>query len=69
MCISMQLALFEFIIFIGITIYFLNKISLLNKKINFYIQSALDLNRENKLLKEEKSAMKKFLALDKSNDW
>jgi hypothetical protein len=65
----MQLALFEFIIFIGITIYFLNKISLLNKKINFYIQSALDLNRENKLLKEEKSAMKKFLALDKSNDW
>ncbi len=65
----MNLAKIELIITILITIYFLNEISLLNKKINFYIQSALDLDRENKLLKEEKSAMKKFLALDKSNDW
>jgi hypothetical protein len=65
----MNLAKIELIIIILITIYFLNEISLLNKKINFYIQSALDLDRENKLLKEEKSAMKKFLALDKSNDW
>ncbi len=65
----MNLAKIELIIIILITIYFLNEISLLNKKINFYIQSALDLDRENKLLKKEKSAMKKFLALDKSNDW
>jgi hypothetical protein len=65
----MNLAKIELIIIILITMYFLNEISLLNKKINFYIQSALDLDRENKLLKEEKSAMKKFLALDKSNDW
>ncbi len=60
---------FELIIIILITLYFLNKISKLNKKINFYIQSSLDLSRENKILREEKSAMKKFLALDKSNDW
>ena len=65
----MNLAKIELIIIILITIYFLNEISLLNKKINFYIQSALDLDKQNKLLKEEKSAMKKFLALDKSNDW
>ena len=65
----MNLAKIELIIIILITMYFLNEISLLNKKINFYIQSALDLDKQNKLLKEEKSAMKKFLALDKSNDW
>lgn len=65
----MNLVKIELIIIILITIYFLNEISLLNKKINFYIQSALDLDKQNKLLKEEKSAMKKFLALDKSNDW
>jgi hypothetical protein len=65
----MNLAKIELIVIILITIYFLNEMSLLNKKNNFYIQSALDLHRENKLLKEEKSAMKKFLALDKSNDW
>ena len=65
----MNLAKIELIVIILITIYFLNEMSLLNKKINFYIQSALDLDKQNKLLKEEKSAMKKFLALDKSNDW
>ena len=59
----MNLVKIELIIIILITIYFLNEISLLNKKINFYIQSALDLDKQNKLLKEEKSAMKKFLAL------
>ncbi len=69
MCISMQLALFEFIILIGMTIYFLNKISRLNKINNFYIQQSINLDKENQILRKEKSAMKKFLALDKSINW
>jgi hypothetical protein len=69
MCISMQLALFEFIILIGMTIYFLNKISRLNKINNFYIQQTINLDKENQILRKEKSAMKKFLALDKSINW
>ena len=69
MCISMQLALFEFIILIGMLIYFLNKISRLNKINNFYIQQSINLDKENQILRKEKSAMKKFLALDKSINW
>jgi len=69
MCISIQLALFEFIILIGMTIYFLNKISRLNKINNFYIQQSINLDKENQILRKEKSAMKKFLALDKSINW
>jgi hypothetical protein len=69
MYISMQLALFEFIILIGMTIYFLNKISRLNKINNFYIQQSINLDKENQILRKEKSAMKKFLALDKSINW
>jgi hypothetical protein len=65
----MQLALFEFIILIGMTIYFLNKISRLNKINNFYIQQSINLDKENQILRKEKSAMKKFLALDKSINW
>ena len=69
MCISMQLALFEFIILIGMTIYFLNKISRLNKINNFYIQQSINLDKENQILRKEKSAIKKLLALDKSINW
>lgn len=65
----MQLALFEFIILICLVIYFLKKILYLNKINNFYIQRAIIIDRENQNLKKEKSAMKKFLALDKSNNW
>lgn len=65
----MQLALFEFIILIGMTIYFLNKISRLNKINNFYIQQSINLDKENQILRKEKSAIKKLLALDKSINW
>ena len=65
----MQLALFEFIILICLVIYFLKKILYLNKINNFYIQQSINLDKENQKLKNEKSAMKKLLALDKSINW
>lgn len=65
----MQLALIEFIILICVTVYFLKKVLYLNKINNFYIQKAINLDKENKILKKEKSAMKKLLALDKSINW
>lgn len=65
----MQLALIEFIILICVTVYFLKKVLYLNKINNLYIQKAINLDKENKILKKEKSAMKKLLALDKSINW
>lgn len=65
----MQLALIEFIILICVTFYFLKKVMYLNKINNFYIQKAIKLDKDNQILKKEKSAMKKLLALDKSINW